>query len=133
MELFTDGGSRGNPGEAGGGVFLITDKGVVKKSIYFGKKTNNEAEYLALIEGLKLAKQYGEKIKIYMDSQLIVRQIKGVYKVKNERLHPLYSSVMILLKHFSWEITHVLREKNKEADYLANLAMDQRASILFQE
>ncbi|MBR9680974.1 MAG: ribonuclease HI family protein [Candidatus Altiarchaeota archaeon] len=135
MKLFTDGASRNNPGEAGGGIVLRDGEDEWTRSKYFGKKTNNEAEYLALIEGLKLAKEQGagsretgKKLEVFMDSELIVKQIKGEYKVKKNTLIPLFNEVKTLLKGLNWSITHILRHKNGDADKLANQAIDSKLS-----
>ena len=128
MKLFTDGAARGNPGEAGGGIVLWDKKKMTEKFVYFGKRTNNEAEYIALIEGIKLALGKGAKtLAIHMDSELIVRQLKGEYKVKNERLILLHKQVMELLSGLKWAVVHIKREENRRADFLANLAIDEKA------
>lgn len=124
-----DGASRGNPGESGAGVVIRDEKGnVIEKTCkYIGIATNNIAEYNALILALETAKQIGAKeVKIYSDSELMVKQIKGEYRVKNEGLKPLYQNVMSLLKDFkAYGIIHIEREKNTEADKLANQAIDE--------
>ena len=118
MKLFTDGAARGNPGEAGGGIVLIDGEHTIEHFKYFGIKTNNQSEYLALIEGLKLAvKQGAKKLDIFMDSQLVVKQVNGEYKVKNAKMQPLHADVMGFLERISvWTITHIKREDNKRAD-----------------
>jgi len=126
--LYTDGASRGNPGKAGAGIVILAPNGniILQKGIYLGEKTNNEAEYLALLLGLKEAYRLGIKdLFIYTDSQLIVNQMKGIYKLRAEHLKPLYEKVKQALSHFSYKILHINREKNKLADKLANLAIDQ--------
>ena len=130
MKLFTDGASRNNPGEAGGGIVLRDGEDEWTKSKYFGRKTNNEAEYLALIEGLKLAREHGagKKLEVFMDSELIVKQIKGEYKVKKNTLIPLFTEVKTLLRGVDWSITHILRNNNRDADKLANQAIDSKLS-----
>ena len=129
MELYTDGAARGNPGEAGGGIVLRDRKKITEKFVYFGRKTNNESEYLALIEGLKLAVEKGAKtLAIHMDSELIVKQLRGEYKVKNERLIILHRQAIGLLKNIKWSARHIERGKNKRADFLANLAIDSSSS-----
>lgn len=129
VNLYTDGAARGNPGEAGGGIVLEDGRKTIEKFVYFGKKTNNESEYLALIEGLKLAVEKGaETLTIHMDSELIVKQLKGEYKVKNERLIVLHRQAMKLLARLKWSANHIKREKNKRADFLANLAIDSSSS-----
>ncbi len=121
-----DGGSRGNPGESGIGI-VITYNGI-KKGYYFyiGFKTNNEAEYNALIKALEIAKDHGlTKIEINSDSELLVNQINGVYKIRKDHLLELYNKTRDLIKDFSeFKIRYISREQNKEADYLANIAMD---------
>lgn len=131
--LYIDGASRGNPGLAGAGIFLSKNHEVVAKNSYFlGPKTNNQAEYLALIYGLKvLMEQMPEKkdhLTIYSDSELLVRQMKGIYKIKNQDLKKLYDDAMALLCGMNYKIEHIRREKNTIADYLANRALDQHKS-----
>ena len=125
LEAFIDGGSRGNPGEAGIGVHF---PGVVRIAEYLGTGTNNFAEYSALITAVRFAvTSRCDDLHVYADSELVVKQINGEYQVKNEGIRLLYDSAMrwiALLPHFS--ISHVRREKNKVADELANLAMDKR-------
>lgn len=120
--LFIDGASSGNPGKAGVG-FLIVSQGriIVRKSLCVGVKTNNQAEYLALIHALRSAKTLGfEQVVIFSDSVLLVRQVKGIYRVKSEKLKPLHKEAMYILREFSsFEINHIPREENKEADKLA--------------
>lgn len=126
--LYTDGASRGNPGDAGAGIVLLDTDGseLLARSFYLGKCTNNAAEYQALIAGLESALEAGcKKLHIFMDSQLIVRQVQGMYKVKNEQLRPMYNQVRDLLARLhSWKINHVPREKNFRADELANKGID---------
>ena len=126
--LYTDGAARGNPGPSGAGVYITNAKGddVFKKGYYLGEGTNNVAEYQALIHGLKAAKRKGiSQIHIYADSELVVRQIQGKYKVRNENLKKLYIQVIQLLMDFNYRVTHIRREKNKIADRLANEAVDE--------
>jgi len=126
-----DGGARGNPGPAGYGVHLADDKGnlVAQISRYLGHRTNNFAEYSALIAALEYAIEHGwNALRVISDSELLVKQIRGEYKVKSPDLKELYDRAMILVRkpaHFS--IQHVLREKNRDADRLANWAMDNPA------
>jgi ribonuclease HI len=125
--LFTDGASRGNPGHAAAGVIIyLGSKVFADISEYLGMLTNNQAEYKALISGLKKVIELGFKeVSIRSDSQLMVRQIEGLYKVKDNKLKPLYSEVMKLLKNFTaFDIEHIERGRNKEADALANVALD---------
>lgn len=132
FELFTDGGSRGNPGEAGCG-FVIFENGVPFREgwLYLGVTTNNQAEYRGLIEGLHLAKKHGiQEVSVKMDSELIVKQMQKLYKVRDEGLKPLYVHVCELVATFK-KVTfvHVPRADNKYADMLANKAMDTREPI----
>jgi len=126
--LYTDGASRGNPGDAGAGIVLLDSCGgeVLTRSVYLGKCTNNVAEYQALIAGLEIALEKGcRKLNIFMDSELIVRQVQGTYKVKNEQLKPLFSQVQDLLARLQfWHIRHVPRKENFRADELANRGID---------
>ncbi|MHC4267800.1 MAG: ribonuclease HI family protein [Planctomycetota bacterium] len=123
-----DGASRGNPGESGIGV-AIFDKNsnlINEACDYLGVATNNIAEYKALILGIKLSMEYNaKKILFKSDSELMVKQIKGEYKVKNTRLKLLFTEVQDLLKKLpDWKIMHVRREENSEADLLANKGID---------
>ena len=129
LEAYIDGGSRGNPGEAGIGVYV---PGVVRIAEYLGTGTNNFAEYSALLAALRFAVFYRcEELQVFADSELVVKQVKGEYQVKNEGIRLLYDSAlrwMNLIPRFS--ISHVRREKNQEADKLANLAMDTRRNSI---
>lgn len=128
--LYIDGASRGNPGRAAAGIWITNEEGrkLSERSQYLGHKTNNEAEYWALLLGLKEAKRLGGDIlQIFTDSELIERQIKGIYRVKNLNLKALHQTVMEDLKAFSsFEIESIPREKNKEADRLANQAIQRK-------
>jgi len=125
--IYTDGCSKGNPGSAGIGIVMYNKSGEVAKKIsrYIGMATNNYAEYTALKIALEEAYNMGaRRVRLFLDSELVVRQLKGEYKIKSEDLKPLYESVTYLLKKFDYyEINHVNREFNKEADKLANLAL----------
>lgn len=135
IELYCDGASRGNPGPAAVGVHFLDhssnppDEKTVSRAL--GVKTNNEAEYTALLDGLRLALDHTNgnpaevKLEIFMDSELVVKQIKGEYRVKNEKLKPLFIEAKSLLDQIpAWSIRHIPREKNKEADRQANMALD---------
>ncbi|HYF29361.1 MAG TPA: ribonuclease HI family protein [Candidatus Paceibacterota bacterium] len=133
--LYADGGARGNPGPAGAGavVFDSLGKRVVEVSDYLGVATNNIAEYEAVLRGLKkLVEEYPEDIlksaplTIRMDSKLVIEQLKGAYKVKHPNLVPRYLEVKNLLARSFGAVAfeHVYREKNRDADELANRAMD---------
>jgi len=131
--LHADGGSRGNPGPAGAGAVLYGRDGKIlhEWKIYLGIATNNEAEYQGLILGLTESLREGfRNLSICLDSELVVRQVAGLYRVKNERLKKLYSRVTTLLDGLeSWTITHVARDENREADRLVNEAIDGGLSI----
>jgi ribonuclease HI len=124
-----DGGARGNPGPAGYGVVIEDQSGrkVAQLSEYLGHQTNNFAEYQGLIGALEYALEQGAKaLKVISDSELMVRQIKGIYKVKNATLQDLHSRAKELIAKLDWfSISHALREHNTEADRLANEAMDK--------
>ncbi|WP_090551875.1 ribonuclease HI family protein [Natronincola ferrireducens] len=128
--IYTDGGSRGNPGEAGIGIVIEDAEGNSIKEIsqYIGTQTNNVAEYKALSRALEVAVDMGAtNVTCYLDSELVTKQIKGEYKVKNERMIPMYNMVMPLVNKFDkFHIEHIRREKNKKADALANRAMDEK-------
>ena len=125
----SDGGARGNPGPAGYGVVIKDESGrkVAALSEYLGHQTNNFAEYQGLIAALEYALQHGPKaLKVISDSELLVRQIKGIYKVKNATLQDLHGRAKELITQLEWfSIGHALREHNQEADRLANDAMDK--------
>jgi len=125
----SDGGARGNPGPAGYGVVIKdeTGKKVAALSEYLGHQTNNFAEYQGLIAALEYAIKHGPKaLKLISDSELLVRQIKGIYKVKNATLQDLHARAKELIAQLDWfSIGHALREHNQEADRLANDAMDK--------
>lgn len=136
LTLYADGGSRGNPGKAGAGavVFDSTGKRIVEVADYLGIATNNVAEYEAVLRGLtKLSEEYSKEhlskvhLSIKMDSKLVIEQLSGNYKVKHPNLIPRYLEIKNIIAryfpHVSFE--HVYRENNKDADALANLAMDR--------
>jgi len=128
LHLYVDGACRGNPGPASVGVFVQTEDGVPVKEYHrtLGITTNNVAEYAAMEDALKLAEQLGgTDLKIHADSQLMVRQLNGDYKVKNERLREFATRILEFKRRFnSVEIVHVRREFNTRADRLANTALD---------
>jgi ribonuclease HI len=127
--LFADGAARGNPGPAGSGAVLLDERGapLAELSLSLGRATNNVAEYRALILGLEEARRRGiDRIDVRMDSQLVVRQMQGLYKVKHEGLRPLALRAGALLAEFSERtIEHIPREENARADALANRAIDE--------
>ncbi|MBN1973026.1 MAG: phosphoribosylglycinamide formyltransferase [Sedimentisphaerales bacterium] len=125
---YTDGGSRGNPGPAAAGFVLSDQEGnqLLAKGLFLGTKTNNEAEYTALVKALEASLEINaEKIMIFSDSELLVRQMQGQYKVKSDKILPLYEEAVSLLWRFKkWKIEHIPREKNSIADGLVNEALD---------
>jgi ribonuclease HI len=124
-----DGGSRGNPGPASYGVIIRDGSGeiVARLKKYIGRMTNNVAEYYGLIAALDYAESHGVKaIRIESDSELLVKQMRGQYKVKSEDLRPLFERALKMSKAFgTFRIEHVYREQNREADALANEALDE--------
>jgi ribonuclease HI len=130
LRIFTDGASRGNPGEAGIGVLIEDSSGNRLKEVrrYLGKATNNQAEYTALLVGLQACREMGaEDISVFADSELLVKQMKGEYKVKHPLLLPLYTEAKTLVSGLrKFRITHIPRAKNAHADALANEAIDKK-------
>jgi ribonuclease HI len=131
--VYVDGACRGNPGHSGAGwVFCLTEgEAVGEGCLYLGHHTNNEAEYLAAALGLTAALELGvQDVLLRADSELMVRQIQGAYRVKNERLKPLYERLMGIIGQFrTFGIQHVLRERNRLADAMANRAIDSRPRL----
>lgn len=128
MKIYSDGGSRGNPGQAAIGFVIYDDNDnvIIKKGIPIGVATNNVAEYTALKEAITAAIELGAKdIEAYADSELVVKQIKGEYKIKNVHLKAYYDEICSLIKDIdSFRITHIKRNLNKEADEMLNKALD---------
>jgi ribonuclease HI len=127
--IFIDGASRGNPGKAGAGVYITDGEGknIAGKGRYLGHKTNNEAEYEALLLGLQEAKRFGGvSVRVFTDSELVARQVNGIYRVKEVHLRVLHGKVTGKIKEFaSFKIESIPREKNQEADLLANQAIER--------
>ena len=132
-KLFVDGASRNNPGPAGAGIYLLKDgKEFFRTGCYLGKKTNNQAEYLALIIGLSVLEQHyqpDDVVRIISDSQLLVCQVRGEYRVRNLALQPLHAAVCAMMKQYDAHIAHVLRTDNTVADEMANRGIDKRMPI----
>jgi ribonuclease HI len=126
--MFTDGAARGNPGPAALGVVIEDEQGMRLRGLHrwLGVATNNEAEYQALIEGLKAVKDWKpDRLEIYLDSKLVVEQMNGRYRIKAPELVPLHRRATELMKQFpEVVISHVERSKNRGADALANMAID---------
>ena len=127
--LYADGASRGNPGPSGAGAILLDGRGrrLVELNRFLGTATNNEAEYQGLIVGLRAAEELGiTRLRIFLDSELVVKQLRGEYRVRNPRLQLLFKEVASRLQRLmSYAIMHVKRECNQEADRLANEAVDR--------
>lgn len=131
MQLYTDGGSRGNPGPAGIGAVLSQKKSGYREELaaHIGTATNNVAEYTALVEGLRLARERGaRRVDHFADSELLVRQLEGRYKVKSPELKTLFEQARSLIRGFDhFSTCHVRRELNSQADSLVNRALDEVA------
>jgi ribonuclease HI len=133
LVIHIDGGSRGNPGDAGFGVYVESRDGQVTEIYGFlGRATNNVAEYQGLLHALRHAHQRGARtVALYSDSELVVRQMSGQYKVKHPDMIPLHQEARSLMRRFDRAtLSHVRREQNRDADRLANQALDERASKL---
>jgi ribonuclease HI len=129
LRLRTDGAARNNPGPAGAGILIEDQQGMrlQARHKWLGEMTNNQAEYHALIEGLKTVREWKpDRLEIYLDSKLVVEQIKGQYKIKEPELQKLHAEAMRLLAEFTYEIQNVPRELNSGADHLANMAIDEK-------
>jgi ribonuclease HI len=128
MQLYADGGSRGNPGPSASGYLLLDQQGAIiaQKGLFLGVTTNNQAEYQALKLGLEEAIRRGvQQLDVYMDSMLVVNQMKGIYKVKNSDLRAIHQSITELASRFTrLTFNHVPRERNKQADALVNEILD---------
>jgi ribonuclease HI len=129
LRVFSDGAARGNPGPAGAGAVITDAKGNVLARLghYLGRQTNNVAEYQGLLLGLRRAQEMGAReVDVRADSQLMIRQLKGEYAVRNAALKPLHAEALRLLRAFArFELTHVPREQNALADEMSNRAIDE--------
>ena len=134
LHIHIDGGSRGNPGDAGFGVHVTAPDGSDVAELYgfLGLATNNVAEYQALLHGLRYAIARGaRRVLVFSDSELVVKQIAGSYRVKHPSMVPLHREALALMRQLEEvRVTHVRREQNKEADRLANRALNEKASKL---
>jgi|CXWL01.1.fsa_nt_gi ribonuclease HI len=134
LTIHLDGGSRGNPGPAGAGVVIHDDKNksIYEAAFFLGPMTNNMAEYTGLLRALDAAARLrGSDLHIFSDSELLVRQVNGDYRVKDEKLKPLWEQAQAKLKAIhSWKVEHVRREGNQRADELANTAMDAGEDVI---
>jgi ribonuclease HI len=137
LHVFVDGAARGNPGPAGAGIFMLQgQKNILSSGLFLGKKTNNQAEYLALLLAvLSIEKLIADKavsfnrIRFFSDSELMVKQMNNIYRVKNEQLQVLHGIIKARLKKYSATFTHVLRAKNADADALANIGVDLKKKV----
>lgn len=130
VRVYSDGAARGNPGLSGAGAVLVEPNGQVVDRIgkFLGVQTNNYAEYMGLLLGLRRAQALGvTEVEVFADSELMIRQLGGRYQVKSPTLRPLYEEAVKLLKDFSRvKLVHVPREMNKAADEMSNRAIDER-------
>ena len=136
--IFTDGASRGNPGNAGAGIYAVDEdnKVILQEGFYLSKKTNNQAEYLALVfaafllaEKVKHRADHDIHLAFMADSELLVKQMRGEYKAKNKTLAQLKHNIETFLTGISHSFTHVFREDNKNADALANSGIDKKKKL----
>jgi ribonuclease HI len=134
LMLYVDGGSRGNPGPAGAGVVVAGEQGqrVFEAGFFLGHSTNNRAEYTALLKALEAAALKGARaVEVFSDSELLVRQVNGEYRVRNSGIVPLFNEVRRKLDRFErWKVQHIPRAQNGRADALANAAMDAREDVI---
>jgi probable phosphoglycerate mutase len=133
LEIHIDGASRGNPGEAGFGIHVSAPPEAGARLYgYLGRATNNVAEYEALVHALRHALARGaRRVRVFSDSELVVRQVEGRYKVRHPDMQALHREARALIARLeAFEIRHVRREQNREADRLANQALDEKASKL---
>lgn len=132
-KLYTDGASRNNPGLSGVGFCLLkNDKVVCEQGFFVGTKTNNQAEYLALVVGVFFAQEFitkSDKLAVFADSQLLVRQMNKEYRVKDVQLKKLQAIVFELLQGYRYSFCHVYRQDNKRADDLANRGVDKQVPL----
>ena len=132
-KLFIDGASRKNPGIAGAGIVLLKENEIVfKKGFSLGIKTNNQAEYLALLLGIFYAKKHigtDDTLYVFSDSELLVKHMKGEYKIKSAELKKLFDCAFILLGGMRYSFCHILREHNEVADAMANQGIDKKVKL----
>jgi len=134
LHAYTDGASRGNPGESGIGIIVRNEKGeqILRLGAYIGLATNNLAEYAALLTLLKKVKNINcQRLIVHSDSELMVRQLNGEYRIKNKEIGKYYREIQEILhtSNFAFEIRHVPRETNHEADQLANEGIESRTRL----
>ena len=132
LVVYTDGGSRGNPGPSASGVVIMTTNRQVLEQfgVYLGVTTNNQAEYQAIELALKAASKFNpSQIDFYMDSELAARQLNGIYRVKNPDIKPVFERIKKLAQPYKTTFNHVMRESNRLADEQVNLAIDQALGL----
>ncbi len=133
LHVYVDGAARGNPGPAAIGVVVLTRQGrrVASFGESIGETTNNYAEYTALVHALRLLSVFEvDRLRIHTDSELMAKQVKGEYRVKEKTLHSPYAQVMSMLGRYKdWDIAHIPREGNAEADLLANRALNEDVKV----
>lgn len=133
VRVYSDGAARGNPGHSGAGAVLVQPSGQIVDRLgkYLGVQTNNYAEYMGLLLGLRRAHELGvQEVEVYADSELMIRQLGGRYQVKSQSLKPLYDEAVKLLNDFSRvKLVHVPREMNRAADEMSNRAIDERMGL----
>ena len=135
--IYTDGGAKGNPGPAGIGIVILDERGfkVTQQGKFIGEATNNQAEYQAVIEGLKKIKDISKnnltEVRCFLDSKLVVEQLNQKYKIKDENLKQLFWQIRDLILSLGGRIIfeHISREQNKQADKLVNLAVQKRGDV----
>jgi len=131
--LFVDGASRNNPGLAGAGIYLLKNSiPIYKDGFFLGIKTNNQAEYLAILLGIFFLKkriQLHDTVRVVSDSELVVRQLNGKYKVKQPHLKPLYAFALYGLRRMNAVLIHVIRKENSYADKMANRGIDEKKNV----
>lgn len=127
LHLYSDGGARGNPGPAGAGFVIKDAEGniLLKQAVFLGIKTNNQAEYYGLLKGLVAAAKIEKTVICHLDSQLVVKQMTGEYKIKDATLKLMAEEIRKQTADLTVEYRHIRREYNEEADEMANLAMDR--------
>lgn len=130
VKIYSDGAARGNPGPAGAGAVIVAADGtpIAHLGRFLGEATNNYAEYHGLLLGLNRARELGvSEVQVYADSQLVIRQLGGQYRVRNEGLRPLFDEALRLLRGFrKFELHHIPREQNAAADEMSNRAIDEK-------
>ncbi len=134
LTIHIDGGARGNPGPAAAGVSICDEDGTAlyEGGFFLGRATNNVAEYTGLLKAVEIARSIGgAEVNVFSDSELLVRQINGEYRVRNETLKDYFDQAMKGLRSFKkWKVSHVRREANRRADELANMAMDAGRDVV---